>query len=95
MLTAPDLLKEDLIEYAAKTNLNADYIDSCLQDHKYVEKIQSAVQDTIVKLGVQGTPTFVVGRSTKDGVDGQWVTGAVPLGVLQKKIEAYSGAILP
>jgi hypothetical protein len=48
-----------------------------------------SAEEAVDVLGVQGTPSFLVGRSTSDGVDGEWIVGAMPLGIFQSKIEAY------
>jgi protein-disulfide isomerase len=88
LLDTDQLEAEDLAGFATDLNIDAGGFRSCLQSGRYNEEILLATQDA-VRLGVQGTPTFVVGISTEDGVEGEWVVGAMPLGVFQAKIEMY------
>lgn len=54
----------------------------CVDSRRYKEAVQLGVAEASGKR-IRSTPTFVVGRTTQTGVDGELVVGAVPLGVLQ------------
>jgi hypothetical protein len=41
-----------------------------------------------MKIGADGTPSFVVGKSTPDGVDGELIVGAQPYTVFQEKFKS-------
>ncbi len=41
-----------------------------------------------MKIGANGTPTFVLGKSTADGVDGELMIGALPYGMFDDKLKA-------
>jgi hypothetical protein len=41
-----------------------------------------------MKIGANGTPTFVVGKSTPDGVDGEIVVGAMPYALFDDKFKS-------
>jgi len=41
-----------------------------------------------MKIGANGTPTFVIGKSLPDGVEGEVVMGALPFPVFEEKLKA-------
>ena len=45
-----------------------------------------------MKLGIEGTPSFVLGRTTPTGVNGVLVVGAQPFQVFDAKIKEQLGA---
>ena len=45
-----------------------------------------------MKIGASGTPTFVVGKSTPDGVDGELVVGSQPYPVFDQKLKDLGAA---
>jgi len=45
-----------------------------------------------MKIGANGTPTFVVGKSTPDGVDGELVVGAQPYPMFDQKLQELGSA---
>ena len=40
-----------------------------------------------MKIGANGTPTFVVGKSTPEGVDGEVMVGAMPFQMFDEKLK--------
>ena len=40
-----------------------------------------------MKIGANGTPTFVVGKSTPEGVDGEVMVGAMPYAMFDEKLK--------
>jgi len=59
------------------TNLKMDVkaFRACVESEKYKSAVQTDVMEAM-KIGANGTPTFVVGKSTPDGVDGELMVGA-------------------
>jgi predicted DsbA family dithiol-disulfide isomerase len=59
------------------------------------DKYKSAIQNDVLeamKVGAQGTPTFVIGKSTANGVEGEVMEGAMPFSVFEQKLkEAEAG----
>jgi protein-disulfide isomerase len=45
-----------------------------------------------MKIGANGTPTFVVGKSTPDGVDGELMVGAQPYPMFDQKQQELGSA---
>jgi len=48
--------------------------------------------DVAMKLGIEGTPSFVLGRTTPTGVTGVLVIGAQPFQAFEAKIKELLGA---
>ena len=40
-----------------------------------------------MKIGANGTPTFIVGKSVGEGVDGELVVGALPYQMFDMKLK--------
>lgn len=80
---------DSLIADAAGLKMNTASFRSCVESDKYKQAIQSDVLEAM-KIGADGTPTFVIGRSTTDGVDGEVVVGAMPYEAFDKKLKSLS-----
>ena len=76
-----------LVADATQLHLNADTFKSCVETGKYQEAVKSDLLEAM-KIGADGTPSFVVGKSTPDGVDGDLIVGAQPYSVFQEKFKA-------
>jgi protein-disulfide isomerase len=82
---------EALAKYAAEITLNADLFKICMSD----ERRQKAISDEgsyINSLGVNGTPTFVIGKTNSDSVEGHKIVGAQPIEVFEAAINEIMGA---
>jgi protein-disulfide isomerase len=82
---------ETMVKHSNDLKLDARKLQACLSD----EKIDKAVQADITAaeaVGVGGTPTFVIGRSDGDTVEGPLVVGAQPLASFEGRIQALLGA---
>jgi predicted DsbA family dithiol-disulfide isomerase len=60
-----------------------------VESQKYKNAIQSDIQ-MAQKIGANGTPSFVVGKSTPDGVDGELVVGAMPYQLFDEKLKSFA-----
>lgn len=75
------LSNEDLSTIASDIGLDVGSFETCLNSDKYSEEIQKDIADA-ASIGGTGTPTFLIGKTTSDGViTGQVVVGAQPLQV--------------
>jgi len=81
-----DLSPASLLKYGREINLDMTAFDTCLNDKKYVAAIQKDAADANA-LGISGTPSFVVGKTAKDQIDGVRVVGAVPYSVFDTAIK--------
>ena len=59
---------------------------ACVDSGKYKDPVQRDVLEAM-KVGANGTPTFVVGKSVGDGVDGELVVGAMPFQMFDAKLK--------
>ena len=83
----PDKLElADLVEDAGGLKMNVAAFRSCVESEKYKNAIQTDVMEAM-KIGATGTPTFVVGKSTANGVDGEVVLGALPYPMFEEKLK--------
>ncbi|HZU26566.1 MAG TPA: thioredoxin domain-containing protein [Bryobacteraceae bacterium] len=84
----PDKLDlEHLVGFATDLKMDGAAFRACVSGGKYKEAVQSDVVEAM-KIGANGTPTFVVGKSTEDGVDGEIMVGAMPYVMFEDKLKA-------
>jgi len=77
---------DSLVADAAGLQMDATAFRGCLQSDRY----RSAVEADVVQaqeIGADGTPTFVVGKSTPAGVDGEVMVGAMPYASFDLKLK--------
>ncbi len=83
----PDKLDMDHIAgFAADLKMDATALRACVDSGKYKEPVQRDVLEAM-KVGANGTPTFVVGKSVGDGVDGELMVGAMPFQMFDAKLK--------
>lgn len=91
MALNPDKLDMDsLIGYAQDLKLDVPVFRSCIETEKYKSAVQSDVLEAM-RVGADGTPAFVIGKSTPDGVDGELLVGAQPLPEFVRAIARAEG----
>jgi len=87
MGSSPDKLDLDhLVGFATDLKLDPVAFRSCVSSEKYKNAVQTDVVEAM-KIGANGTPTFVVGKSTEDGVDGEVMVGAMPYAMFDDKLK--------
>ncbi|MBI1977131.1 MAG: DsbA family protein [Candidatus Omnitrophica bacterium] len=72
------LKRDDLIRYANQLGLEAESFTKCLDEGKYLSKIEED-REEILQYGIQGTPAFYV--------NGRLLSGAQPYGAFEEIIE--------
>lgn len=83
----PDKLDMDHIAaFAEALHMDSKALRSCVESGKYKEPVQTDVLEAM-KIGATGTPTFIVGKSMGEGVEGELVLGALPFGEFDKKLK--------
>ncbi len=88
MSSNPDKLGLDnLVGYATQLKMDPNSFRACVTSDKYKDAVQSDVMEAM-RIGATGTPSFVVGKSTPEGVDGELVVGAMPFAVFDTKLKA-------
>ena len=79
--------KTDLINKAVSMGINKDQFTACFDDATIATEIKADQADA-TKIGMNGTPSFVIGKLNSDGsVDGVYLTGALPASVFGEVID--------
>lgn len=82
-----NLLTADYIaKTAAELKLEPRAFAACAASTKYDAEIQAEMQEG-AKLGVGGTPTFIMGRTTATAVEGPMLVGALPYAQFDAKLK--------
>ena len=92
VVNAADLSTPSLLKYGQQLNLEMTPFSSCLNDKKYTASIQKDVADAGT-LGISGTPSFVIGKTAKDQINGVRIVGAVPYSVFDTTIKNQLGTV--
>jgi protein-disulfide isomerase len=76
-----------LTEHARTVGVDGAKFEECLSSGRYAARIERGLREGSA-LGVQGTPSFVVGKTTAgDAVEGVPIRGAQPLDTFRRIIE--------
>jgi protein-disulfide isomerase len=75
-----------LIRYAAELKLDLAKFHSCVTSAKYKDAVEKDVQEAL-RIGASGTPSFVIGKTEPDGVDGELIIGAMPYQLFDEKLK--------
>jgi protein-disulfide isomerase len=87
IVNAERLNAELLPGYAKEIGLADERFRGCLDSGKYVPRLQKSLDDARA-LGITGTPTFVIGKSSGDTVEGVKVVGAQPYASFEQHIKS-------
>ena len=91
MAMNPDKLDmEHIVGFADSLKMDSKALRTCVDSGKYKEAVQADVLEAM-KIGANGTPTFIVGKSVDKGVDGELLVGAMPFQVFDDKLKALQG----
>jgi protein-disulfide isomerase len=86
----PDKLDIDnIVGFARDLKMDAAGLRGCVETEKYKNAIQADLLEAM-KVGAQGTPTFVIGKSTATGVEGEVMEGAMPFAMFDQKLKDLS-----
>jgi predicted DsbA family dithiol-disulfide isomerase len=83
---------DSIVADAQQLKLDVPAFRACVQGEKYKNEVQSDVMEAM-KIGADGTPSFVIGKSTPNGVDGELMVGAQPYGMFQMRLNALGGKL--
>jgi protein-disulfide isomerase len=79
---------EHILGFAGDLKMDTSALRACIDSSKYKESVQRDVLEGM-KIGANGTPTFVVGKSTGEGVDGELLVGAMPFQMFDAKLKEF------
>jgi protein-disulfide isomerase len=80
-----------IMGFATDLKLDTQKFQDCVNSEKYKTSVQADVAEAM-RVGANGTPAFVVGKSTGNGVDGELVVGAMPFAIFDQKLKDMQGA---
>jgi protein-disulfide isomerase len=86
IVNANRLKLENLLTYATDLQLDVDKFRACVESDKYRAEVDRQLAEGQA-IGVSGTPSFVLGRTGTDKVDGIRLVGAMPYSVFDGKIK--------
>ena len=81
-----DLAPESITEYASHAHLEMSQFHACMDAKKYSPDVQRdvAAGNTI---GINATPSFVIGKTAKDQIDGVRIAGALSYPAFENAIQ--------
>ncbi len=77
---------KQLPEYARSVGIDVDKFSACLESGRHAGPVKASA-DLAGTIGISGTPSFVVGRSKGDKVDGVKLVGAQPFAAFDQKLK--------
>lgn len=81
------LTKDQLNQFAAKQGLNEANFKSCVDTEKFKDEVAKDLADA-GSAGATGTPSFVIGKSTGQEIEGKLIVGAQPYSAFQSEIDS-------
>jgi protein-disulfide isomerase len=81
---------ESLVAHAKALGLAEADFRKCLDGGRHAAPVKASL-DEARKLGVSGTPTFVIGKTGGDALKGVKVVGALPFAVFEQKLKELLG----
>lgn len=82
-----DLGAESIKKYGNQINLDMTKFRNCIDTKKYSPAVQKDIADANA-LGINATPSFVIGKTAKDQIDGVRIAGALPYSGFESAIQA-------
>lgn len=81
------LTKDQLNQFAAAQGLNEANFKACVDSEKFKDEVAKDLADAGAA-GASGTPSFVVGKSGGQEVEGKLIVGAQPYAAFQSEIDS-------
>lgn len=82
-----ELEMDNLVADAKGLKMDVPRFRACVESHKYKDAVDGDVLEAR-RIGADGTPAFVIGKSTPEGVDGELMVGAQPLIEFERRLNA-------
>jgi protein-disulfide isomerase len=77
---------ENLTQYARQLKLDGDPFQQCVTNEKYRAAVEADAAQA-KGIGAEATPSFLIGTSTPDGVEGQLMMGALPFEAFDQRLQ--------
>ena len=85
---ANKLSAEEMLETAKGLRLDLAAFRACLDSGRHKDDIMKDVSEASA-LDINGTPSFIIGRTTAEGVAGDVLVGAQPLAAFEGKLKKF------
>jgi protein-disulfide isomerase len=85
LVNANNLKADAMSTFAGDLDLDVSRFEACLKAERYRAEIEKDIDDARAA-GITGTPAFVLGKTSKDGLEGVKIMGAQPYGVFEARI---------
>jgi len=83
--------KPRFLAHAAELGLDTAAFEACIGSPRHLAGIDADAAEA-QSIGVTGTPSFILGRSRAERIEGRYIRGALPYPVFQQAIEDLLGA---
>ena len=90
-VNAAALSREKYVEIAKGLGLDTTKLDQCIDGGEQFKSDIDRDMAAGIQLGVNGTPTFFVGKTAPDAIEAQRIVGAQPFQVFDTQIKALLG----
>ena len=84
-----DLAADSITKYGNQANLDMTKFRGCVDTKKYFPAVQKDIADANA-LGINATPSFVIGKTAKDQIDGVRIAGALSYSGFESAIQAQN-----
>lgn len=91
MKNANQLSSDYIAKTAAGLKLDTKVFTACAASTAHDAGIQADL-DEAIRLGLRGTPSFVIGRTGPDSIEGEMLVGVQPFAVVDAKLKALLAA---
>ena len=81
-------LTGNLLSAAEELNLRIDSFRACLETNSFAAEIKRDATEAMAT-GINGTPTFILGKISGDKVTGEMIVGAQSIGFFEAKIQNW------
>ena len=88
LVLEPSLSPESIAASAGKLGLDMRALQKCIDERRFEADIRKDVQEA-ESLGISGTPTFVVGRTSAGPMQGVKLVGAQPYAAFDAKLRQW------
>jgi protein-disulfide isomerase len=94
LAVSADLSPDSISKFATQLNLDMSKFHACVDGKKYSADVQTDVA-AAGTLGITGTPSFVVGKTAKDQIEGMRITGAQLFPTIEAAIQSQAQQFPP
>jgi protein-disulfide isomerase len=89
MAMNPDKLDLDhILGFSDNLKMDSKALRGCVESGKYKDAVQTDVLEAM-KIGANGTPAFIIGKSVENGVEGELMVGALPYPSFDEKLKQF------